>query len=412
MNISKLLALAAGRAGSPLYRSWLVGLSLSFATAVIVLIFGVTNGLEQYLNTNVLSTMPDQLRVEPAGFAAGPLSITRSLSPPKIAQLQALPGVKAVFRHARLNQPAQLYANYLNESFQSDVIVEGVDPGLVTDSLASGQRFEETNGQIPVILPRIIMDLVSFGAAVHTKLPGLSPDLIIGRHFTLAVGASSFSPTNGPVTQARCQIVGISKRVGAGGPTVPLAVLERWSTEPLEYYAATVQLQSPEDMESVQKAVSRLGLTTPEANLTKQVLAGLHWTRLSLSLLCAALVFMAATSLYIGLSLQVSRDTKRIALYRALGASRANIRQVYLLKSGLLGALGTTFGLALGLGSGWLLNAALRHNLANMSDFSLFLPTTQLFVLTWLGGLLASLLAGLIPSWRAASLPPAQALAS
>lgn len=109
----------------------------------------------------------------------------------------------------------------------------------------------------------------------------------------------------------------------------------------------------------------------------------------------------------VGLLLAKSlRRSGEIGVRRALGATRGTIFQQFLVEAGALGLAGGVLGLGLaGLGL-WLvrLSPAPYAPLAQM-DWAMLGLTVAL-------SLLASLLAGLLPAWHAAHVPPAQQLKS
>ena len=99
--------------------------------------------------------------------------------------------------------------------------------------------------------------------------------------------------------------------------------------------------------------------------------------------------------------ISVLERRSEIGLRRALGATRGHIRTQFLSEAILLGLLGGTFGVALGV----VATAIYAHT----KHWATIVPTEA-----WAGGIAASLiigaLAGLIPALRAARLSPTQAL--
>jgi putative ABC transport system permease protein len=99
--------------------------------------------------------------------------------------------------------------------------------------------------------------------------------------------------------------------------------------------------------------------------------------------------------------ISVLERRSEIGLRRALGATKGHIRTQFLCEAVLLGLLGGTAGVALGV-----LSTAVY---AHLKHWATVVPTEA-----WAGGILASLLigavAGLIPALRAARLSPTQAL--
>ena len=90
-----------------------------------------------------------------------------------------------------------------------------------------------------------------------------------------------------------------------------------------------------------------------------------------------------------------------IGVRRALGATRGDIFRQFVVEAGLLGTAGALLGLLLAQGGLWLVRQS-PSDYARMAQ----LDATMLALTLGLA-LLASLLAGLLPAWRAALIPPA-----
>lgn len=412
MRPERLLRLALGEVGSPLWKSWTLALGIALGVGSLVLLLGLAQGVGDALRERVVGSLPDRIRVEPASFRMGPVNLKAGLDDEAVSRLRALPGVEAVFRQARYPKPAQLQANYGGQEIWSDVVLEGVDPGLVEDHVARGYAFAvEPDGDAAAVLPQVMMDVLAAGISIHTNLPQLSPDLLLGRHFTLTLGRSSFSAPTGPLSQHRCAIVGISDQVGVGGPSIPLEVLQAWSAEPLTYHAVTLKLDDPARVSEVAAGVRGLGFQTPGLEVAKQVSQAVGWVQAALALFGGAVLLVAGVGIFTGLSLQVREEEPTIGLYRAVGASRRDILALYLARAGLLGLCGALVGLALGVFVGaWISEGLKALAGAGAADLRLFHPT----LLSTLGastfGVLTALTAGLLPAGRAAGLAPAEAL--
>ncbi len=128
-----------------------------------------------------------------------------------------------------------------------------------------------------------------------------------------------------------------------------------------------------------------------------------------LSVVSLAIVGIAGISLVVGaigiltmMWISVGERTGEIGLVRALGATRRQVLQLFLVESALLSAAGGGIGVGLGLGIGGLLRLA---------SPGLPLHTAPAFVVAALAvSLLVGLLSGVLPARRAALLDPLEAL--
>ena len=117
--------------------------------------------------------------------------------------------------------------------------------------------------------------------------------------------------------------------------------------------------------------------------------------------------FLLVTTL---VTVSVNQRIGEIAVQRAIGIARGHVVQQIVIESLIISALGAAFGLALGLVTARWLNAILASfpGLPTAIDFFLFQPRAAWTALALL--VASGLLAGVYPSWRAASLPIAQTL--
>ena len=117
--------------------------------------------------------------------------------------------------------------------------------------------------------------------------------------------------------------------------------------------------------------------------------------------------FLLVTTL---VTVSVNQRVGEIAVQRAIGISRGHVVQQIVVESLVISALGASLGLALGLVTARWLNAILASfpGLPTAIDFFLFQPRAAWTALALL--VLSGILAGVYPSWRAASLPIARTL--
>ncbi len=141
--------------------------------------------------------------------------------------------------------------------------------------------------------------------------------------------------------------------------------------------------------------------STTLAALVSESLAQRRFTVLLLGTFAGAALLLAAIGLFGVISYLVSQHQRDMALRMALGANRADVLRLVLLRGALLGVIGCTVGLVLSLIGSRLLTSSLYH-------VSRFDPLTLVLVPTML--LAVVTLAAYLPARRAAAVDPMQML--
>jgi putative ABC transport system permease protein len=95
------------------------------------------------------------------------------------------------------------------------------------------------------------------------------------------------------------------------------------------------------------------------------------------------------------------RRSQEIGVRRALGATRRAIFAQFMVEAGLIGMVGGVLGLLFAELGLW----GTRHQPAEYARLARLDP--KMFLMTFVVALLASLIAGLLPSWRASGVAPA-----
>jgi len=132
------------------------------------------------------------------------------------------------------------------------------------------------------------------------------------------------------------------------------------------------------------------------------------------SVILGLIVIVAAFNIVGSLTMVVIEKRRDVGVLQAMGVSRSNIRRIFLLEGGLIGAVGTGLGLVLGLGLAFLQQ---RYDLVPMAQAESFLidaypVSIQPLDVTLVAGVAFGLcvLAALYPAARAAAIEPARAV--
>jgi hypothetical protein len=409
--MSKLFRLATRETGQPLWRSWTLALGLALGVCTWVLLQGFTQGTGALLKQKVAGSLPDRVRVSPGTTSFGPIALGGHMDDATVKACQAIVGVQAVYRQAHCPDPVHISATYLGQTMQTDLVLDGVDPAEVHTDVAGGYTFsDKVDGDVPVMVPEADLAILNAGIAAHTSLPQLSEEALVGRHFDLDLGSSSFHP--GPGHRYHCVIVGVSDQLGVSGPAVPLEWLRQHTQHPIEYHTLTLQLVAGTHFSKIVSGLEKLGLRSPDHQAIEEISLLTGGLSTLAALFSLAILVVAGVSVFSGVQLQVRDERANIGLLRALGASRKTVRRIYLIRCGLIGLAGSAAGIVGGLLSGWTLATVIHHYL----NIALTRPD-QIFQTSWIQivcpcvlGVGTALLAGLWPARAASTFQPAAIL--
>lgn len=181
--------------------------------------------------------------------------------------------------------------------------------------------------------------------------------------------------------------------------------------------SAILLLVDPARVDAVQAAVRALVPAdvevAPPARRSRQIEAMLGAFQLNLTALSLVSMLVGAFLIYNTISASVVRRQREIGILRALGATRTEIRLLFLGEAGLSGLAGTLIGLAAALPLAQFLSAPIAQTVRTLyiltSIDRLYLAPGQ-FLLAGLIGLGVALLAGWIPANEAAHADPARVL--
>jgi putative ABC transport system permease protein len=201
-----------------------------------------------------------------------------------------------------------------------------------------------------------------------------------------------------------------------GNPTVDNAVIFNLVTgntlfqKANKYDSLIVMAQTADLVPTVEEEIrllygNNIGITTVEAILEtiREFTSGLSSFLLTIAIVSLVVGAVGTvTTLYTA----VVERTKEIGTLKALGAKNTDILALFLTESFLIGLIGATLGILIGIGGGYLLSSGASQN--DQSITPIYLPDNLLVV--WTISVFLSTVAGLIPSLKASKTLPIEAL--
>ena len=401
---------------------------VAIGVAMLVYLLAFVAGTRRALLDRVVSSMPiNYLTVMPKSFSLSVIKFDSpfsSLGPQAVERIAALNGVERVMPMAALKLPAQLRARFFGQGFVTDTGVFGIDAELVADQVPAEAGFEAEAGEgapIPAVISADLIDMYNTGFAKTNDLPQLTPEILRGQQAILYLGSSSFRP--GPADRVRTvsvRLIGVSDRVPLVGVSLPREIVERWNREMVgestpQYMQLTVVVARAQDVEEVAAGIEAMGYeVTSGREIAQRIRTLTRVLQAAFGLIGLVVLAVAGVGIGNALLLSVMERRHEIGIFRSVGASRGDIRLLFLCEAALIGLGGAAAGVALAVVAARATDYALDRVLPDL----LLLPET-FFALSWpilaVGlslGLLVSIFAAVPPAHRAARMDPARILTS
>jgi ABC-type antimicrobial peptide transport system permease subunit len=408
-------------------RLLVVILAVAWSVTVVVVLGALVAGVERHVLAPLLPRLPlDLLAVEPKTLSVGLLAFDTSaigsggLDDRAIERMRGLDGVRAVYPVVSASFPmhAEGGEGFIGHRMRTDVFATGVAPELVEGDIAQGYSFDgEKDGRVSVVVARRLLDLYNTTVASAIDKPRLSPEMVIGFEFELVLGASYARGTPDPsrVRKLTAQIVGLSDRATLVGITVPEETARRWNREQGSsdrLSGAFVRTRSPGDAGRVTHAIERAGLAVDDT--AKIIGAALAIGAALIALFGGTLLLLSSFAIAQTFFLLVGERRLELAILRALGATRADLRRLVLSEASIVGVAGGLLGTAAGIALSLTLDAAILGLIPDIPfrPVEIVALPPALIVSAFLLGLVSALLGAWLPAERAASANPAAALRS
>jgi putative ABC transport system permease protein len=395
--------------------------------------------------------------------------LTKKLDDKVVAEIRAHPDVKEVVPRMAMIVPTAGKA-YIRRSaedenpqevdFEVGGFCDGIDPGYVAGETRSDQfrywedepdkapcnakgkceasgyycdkRDQLCHHRVPVYVSRALIEIYNSQFASARGLPKIGDfeAWLVNRggldkmRFYINFGESMIPGTVIPKEildkkrSVEGVLLGITNKATQIGLTVPIDYVREWNQEFLgpdaakNYSSIVVVLK---DKERVGEFISWVE-AEPRKLTTKDQLGSSFAAAIAVIswiLLVIAIVIVSISSINIAHNffMQVSERRREIGVLRAVGATRADIRRIILGEAAVIGVIGGLLGILLA----WLLSLGADRWAARGAQFP-FKPTSFFEFQWWMIALglgvsiVFCVLGGLLPAWRAARIPPAQAL--
>ncbi len=183
-----------------------------------------------------------------------------------------------------------------------------------------------------------------------------------------------------------------------------------------KYDTLYIMATSPDYVDAVQQEITTqygqtIGLNTPKAIMAIREQAASGNNAFILMVGIIALV-VGAVGIVTTLYNSVTERIREIGTMKAIGAQNTDILALFLIEAVLIGIIGASLGLAIGIGSGYLLSMIMTIPSPTGGEPTHIPPIFLLedLVKVWVLSLTLSIMAGVYPAWKASKLSPMLAL--
>ncbi len=466
MTSGKLLSLVLQNANRHRREFILSGFGIAVGVAAFVFFMALSVGVKN----KVVEIFPEE-RVEVIAPRAVLLTVdvTKRIDDEAVEAIkkQSVVGVRSVVPRMAIDFPVAVEGYFGETRLAMDMVGDGVDPGYVQEDdipdLFKDWEAEDTplkectrvmrgsqqkltceglyycdrrdmkcHHRVPVIISNTLVELYNSQFAKSRGLPSVGKFAkflaerggLAKMRLYIDLGKSAVSMSNKPLLSkprsVEGVVLGISNRAIPIGATVPMGYVKRWNLEFAGEEAATAYSSLIVDLEDKEDVAPFGKWLMDELNLRLEDSLGERFasiiTIITLIFLIIALVIVMISAINIAHSffMQVAERRREIGLLRAIGATQANIRMLFVGEAALLGLIAGVIGVLVGYGIILIGDWAFVNHTADFAfkpetlfDFQLWIPCSGLGL-----AILFGVLGGILPATKAAKMQPAEALSS
>ncbi|HYX56644.1 MAG TPA: FtsX-like permease family protein [Nitrososphaeraceae archaeon] len=411
MDIREIFILSLDALKERKVRSILTILMVMAGSSLLVAVNGFSAGFEKFFNNQFSNLAPNILFVSsvqqaengsPVGGAGTPTAPKITLNAAVIERLRSLPFIDEIIP----SYQAEITLESQGESKDNSVL--SIDPQKIfviapTLELVDGSSLRQNDPSAMIVAedvanpPGETTPFISLGQSVRAKYSFVDDK----------TGESQEESKNFVVT-------GVMK--ATGNPTIDNSVIintnagNAFLQKSGKFDSLFVVARSSDFVDVVEEEIRSLygndiGITTVKAILktVQEFTAGINAFLLSIAVIS---LIVGAVGIITTLYTSVIERIREIGTLKALGAQKSNILALFLAEASIIGIMGATLGLLAGVGGGYLLTRAGPGNGPPLDP--VYLPLDMISV--WLISVGLSILAGLLPAWKASSVTPIEAL--
>lgn len=417
MDIREIFILSFQALKERKIRSLLTILMVMAGTSLLVAVNGVGAGFTEFFNKQFSNLAPNILFV-----TSGQQQGSSTVGSTEGGGGGGSAGSKITLNAAVINRIDSLpFIEEVIPSYQSQVLVKSrgeektnaalsIDPNKLfviapTLDLQEGSQIKQNDPSAIVIAENI------------AKPPGEdNPFVTLGE--TIELEYSFIDDTTGEQDTISKNFLVTAIMESTGNPTIDnAAVINLDAGDSLfqksgKYDSLFVVASSNELVDVVESEIKKLygndiGVTTVKAILKtiEQFTGGITSFLLSIAIIS---LIVGAVGIITTLYTSVVERIREIGTLKAIGAQSSNILTMFVFEALIIGMLGASLGLIGGVGGGYALSQATPRNEGDPPLIPLFFMSDMITV--WIISVVLSVIAGLLPAWKASKVSPIEAL--
>jgi putative ABC transport system permease protein len=418
MTLADQVRTAWSNLGRRKTRVVLASLGVVVGTVTIVLLVSLAAGVRRQINRQFEAIGLDRLTVLPPGRWGGfgpPGESKRGklITPAEIVRWKGWAGVAKATPEVNLPGSVNLEVKWRDKSqsvrMGGGMPRPGPGPGMWTGAAEPVAGTLELPEQGAIILSQGTVQALGLASNEWVRVLGQSVETVLR---TPRGETQSFALRVRGISSERSSTIQVS-------PTDCLAMKSWWfnTTNLLQregYDSVTIRAT---DVTRARALVPRLRQEGFQVESLEMFMEMANRVVIALTVMLAMIGGVALLVASIGIAntmvMAVYERTREIGILKALGASRTDIRRLFMIEAGFIGLVGGAVGLLLGWGLGLVLNQGIRwylqhRELPMREGFFVVTPLLALGVTLFAAGI--GIVAGLLPAHRAATLDPLTAL--
>ncbi|AUH00446.1 lipoprotein-releasing ABC transporter permease subunit LolC [Pectobacteriaceae bacterium CE70] len=371
--------------------SWLSAIGITLGVMALVTVLSVMNGFERELENNILGLMPQALITTPQG----------SLDP-KTLPASSLDSLKGIKRIAPLTTGEVVLQSARSVAVGVMLGINPDEPDPLSSYLVNTRQQQLQPGSYQVILGEKLASQLGVKRGDQLRL--------------MVTSASQLTPM-GRIPSQRLFTVAGTFAANSEVDGYELLVNQQDASRLMRYPLGNITgwrlwLQQPLSVDTLSRQTLPPGTVWKDWRERKgELFQAVGMEKNMMGLLLSLIIAVAAFNIITSLGLLVMEKQGEVAILQTQGLTRGQIMAVFMVQGGSAGIIGSLLGALLGMLLASQLNA-LMPMLGLLIDggaLPVMIMPEQVAVIALISMLIA-LLSTLYPSWRAAAVPPAEAL--